>query len=108
MSTNKLEMNKEDECRRYKIILKSGKEFEVNCNEKRFIKNSVELNDIASTENIDIILEDESFFIRLLEIAAIIDITKQTTDDDFEIKIECEDDYDDFEIKIECEDDYDD
>lgn len=76
------------------IILKSGKEFDMDIANNFFLEEFVKNEQIHDSKLINIYnntptQETTNFFVRASEIAAIIEMTKET-DDDFEIKIECE------------------
>lgn len=66
----------EEKCKTYKIILKSGKEFEVNISGDKVIERlALAMN---ATEKIpdELAIQDEVFLIRLSEVAAIVNITE--------------------------------
>ena len=82
----------EEQYRKFRIILKSGKEFEISVKGEKFIRNLADINEIADKEEKEINLfkddkeYNQNFFVRFSEVAAIVEIKKEKNFDDEEIR----------------------
>lgn len=70
-----------EQYRKFRIILKSGKEFERSFKKENIIRNLADINKIAEEEEkgINLFKDDkdgQNFFVRFSEVAAIVDITE--------------------------------